>query len=222
MLKMSVFFEEPKWVGQRQKLVNLLKAKGITSAAVLDAIGVVPRHAFFNKDFELFAYRDAAFPIGNGQTISQPYTVAFQTELLCCMPGHKVLEIGTGSGYQAAVLATMGVEVHSIEVIKSLVLQARKVLKNIDIEILTYLGDVSMGLQVQAPFDRILVTAGAPAVPQALLNQLTVNGRMVIPVGDSVNQKMLCITKLSETQSKTEAYENFKFVPLVGKNGWNN
>jgi len=221
MFKRPQFTENPKLAGLRNKLVKELKGKGISSPAVLRAVAAVPRHLFFPKDFENFAYRDAAFPIGNGQTISQPYTVAFQTELLQILPGHKVLEIGTGSGYQAAVLGSLGVELHSIELIKALVLEANKVLKIIDIPVNTYVGDGTMGLPSQQPFDAIIVTAGAPNVPKELINQLKINGRLVVPIGEQENnQKMYRITRTSLTETKTEIFGDFKFVPLVGKNGW--
>ena len=221
MFKKPQFQELPKYKGQRNHLVAEIKAQGISSSAVLNSIAVVPRHLFFPKDFLQFAYRDAAFPIGNGQTISQPYTVAKQTELLQILPGHKVLEIGTGSGYQAAVLATLGVEVHSIELIKSLLKDALKVLKIIDIEINGYLGDGTLGLASHAPYDAIIVTAGAPNVPQNLIDQLKVSGRLVIPIGSEPNsQKMYRITKISASETKTKIFGDFKFVPLVGEKGW--
>ncbi len=221
MFKRPNFSENPKLAGLRNKLVKELKAKGISSPAVLDAIAHVPRHLFFPSDFENFAYRDAAFPIGNGQTISQPYTVAFQSQLLQIFPGEKVLEIGTGSGYQAAVLSTMGAEVHSIELIKALVISANRVLKILDIPMKTYVGDGTLGLPSQKPFDAIIVTAGAPSVPETLIKQLKINGRLVIPVGDEQNiQKMYRITRTSLTETKTEVFGDFKFVPLLGENGW--
>lgn len=215
------FHETQMLAGQRRKLVEELKRKGIVSKAVLEAIGQVPRQLFFPKDFEQFIYRDAAFPIGHGQTISQPYTVAYQTELLCLSKGEKVLEIGTGSGYQAAVLAAMGVSVYTVEVIRELVTEAAKVLKNIDSGIKVYLGDGTLGLPQEQPYDAILVTAGAPNVPEELMKQLKPGGRIVIPVGDNkTDQRMLRVTKISEKHSKTESFGTFKFVPLTGKNGW--
>jgi protein-L-isoaspartate(D-aspartate) O-methyltransferase len=221
MFTTDYFQEDPKMRGLRSKLVLELKNKGIASARVLEAIGKVPRQLFFPRDFEQFVYRDAAFPIGQGQTISQPYTVAFQTELLLLKPGDKVLEIGTGSGYQAAVLSALGAEVHSVEVLRPLLNEASKVLKNIDSSIQLYHGDGTLGLPSQAPFDAILVTAGAPKVPDEYLRQLKIGGRLVIPVGDQrENQKMLRVTRTSQTESRTEVFGNFKFVPLLGKNGW--
>jgi protein-L-isoaspartate(D-aspartate) O-methyltransferase len=213
--------EDPKMRGQRSKLVDELKRKGIASARVLEAIGQVPRQLFFPRDFEQFVYRDAAFPIGHGQTISQPYTVAFQSELLLLKPGERVLEIGTGSGYQAAVLSAMGAKVYSVEVVRSLLTEATKVLKNIDSSIQLYHGDGTMGLPSEAPFDAILVTAGAPNVPDGYISQLTIGGRLVIPVGqERENQKMMRVTRLTQTETRTEVFGNFKFVPLLGKFGW--
>lgn len=215
------FNESHIMAGQRRKLVEELRRKGISSKAVLEAIGSVPRQLFFPKDFQQFIYRDAAFPIGHGQTISQPYTVAYQTELLCLQRGERVLEIGTGSGYQAAVLAAMGVQVYTVELIAALVQEAAAVLKNLDSSIGVYKGDGSLGLPAEAPFDAILVTAGAPEIPAGLMQQLRDGGRMVIPVGDSKNdQKMLRVTRISGAQSRTEVFGDFKFVPLLGREGW--
>jgi protein-L-isoaspartate(D-aspartate) O-methyltransferase len=213
--------EDPKFVGLRRRLAEEVKKKGIKSAKVIDAIGAVPRQLFFPIDFEQFAYRDAAFPIGHGQTISQPFTVAYQTELLDLNDGDKVLEIGTGSGYQAAVLSAAGAKVYSVEVVKQLLVMATKVLKNLDRDIKLYLGDGSLGLPSEAPYQGIIVTAGAPEIPKSLIEQLAIGGRLIVPVGnDKENQKMMRITKLSATQTKTEVFGDFKFVPLVGKEGW--
>lgn len=213
--------EDPKLAGQRAMLVNALRGKGITDEAVLQAIGKVPRQLFFPSDFEQFVYRDAAFPIGHGQTISQPFTVAFQSQLLALKPGEKVLEIGTGSGYQAAVLSALGAEVFTVEVIKPLLSQAQRVLKNMDSGMKLFLGDGSLGLKTHAPYDAILVTAGAPDVPQSLLEQLKIGGRLVIPVGSSKeNQVMMRIIKTSAVETVSKSFGNFKFVPLVGKEGW--
>ncbi|MCC7299437.1 MAG: protein-L-isoaspartate(D-aspartate) O-methyltransferase [Bacteroidia bacterium] len=221
MFTTDFFQEDPRLAGQRRRLIDELKRKGISSVRVLEAVGKVPRQLFFPRDFEQYVYRDAAFPIGEGQTISQPYTVAFQTELLQIQPGDKVLEIGTGSGYQAAVLSAMGAQVFSVELVKSLLQEAGKVLKNIDSSIQLFHGDGTLGLQSAAPFDGILVTAGAPEVPQTYINQLKIGGRLVIPVGPDKNQqKMMRITKISDQQIKSEVLGDFKFVPLIGKNGW--
>ena len=206
--------------GQRKALVETIKGKGINDQAVLDAINTFPRHFFFDSALHSHAYEDKAFPIGEGQTISQPYTVAFQTELLEVAPGHKVLEIGTGSGYQAAILYLLGTEVHSIEVNKKLYEKTRKFLPKVGVSANLYLGDGTMGLSEKAPFDRILVTAGAPVVPDALVQQLKEGGKMVIPVGDRFTQKMLRITKQPDGKTSLEEFDNFSFVPLLGKEGW--
>jgi len=206
--------------GRRKTLVELLKRKGIKDQQVLDAILTFPRHFFFDSALHSHAYEDKAFPIGEGQTISQPYTVAFQTELLGVKPGDKVLEIGTGSGYQASILYLMGAEVHTIELNKKLFDQAKKLLFRLGIEVHFYLGDGSKGLPAKAPFDKILVTAGAPIIPQSLSGQLKKGGVMVIPVGNRSSQNMIKITKESEETLVKEVYDSFAFVPLLGEEGW--
>lgn len=217
MLKINNLHEDPKMAGQRRKLIGELRGKGIVSERVLEAMGKVPRQAFFPKDFHQFVYRDAAFPIGHGQTISQPYTVAFQSQLLEIMPGQKVLEIGTGSGYQAAILACMDAEVYSVEIIKDLLIKAGAVLKNLDIPAKLFHGDGSLGLAQIGDFDAILVTAGAKEIPATYLSQLKIGGRLVIPVGENLEAlKMQRITKLGKDNYKTEIFGEFKFVPLVG------
>ena len=206
--------------GQRKALVETIKSKGINDQAVLDAINTFPRHFFFDSALHSHAYEDKAFPSGEGQTISQPYTVAFQTELLEVAPGNKVLEIGTGSGYQAAILYLLGADVHSVEVNRKLYETARKFLPKVGVSANLYLGDGTMGLPEKAPFDRILVTAGAPVVPDALVQQLKEEGKMVIPVGNRITQKMLRITKQADGKTSQEEFDNFSFVPLLGKEGW--
>lgn len=206
--------------GQRKALVKTLENKGIMDKKVLNAIGTIPRHFFFDSALHSHAYDDKAFPIGEGQTISQPFTVAFQTELLNVQPGDKVLEIGTGSGYQAAILYLLGAEVHSIEYNKKLYLRTKKFLPKIGINIHFYQGDGSLGLPEQAPFDKIIVTAGAPVVPNSLLKQLKIGGILVIPVGDRKTQKMMKFIKKTAKQVSQESYSNFAFVPLLGKEGW--
>ena len=177
----------PKHKGLRNQLVKIIKAKGIKNKKVLDAISKVPRHLFMDSGFIDFAYKDQAFPIAANQTISQPYTVAFQTELLEIEEGDKVLEIGTGSGYQTAVLITLKAEVYSIERQKELYEKARKYLPKIGyVAKKLSFGDGYKGWPAFAPFDKILVTAGAPEVPKALLSQLKIGGRLVIPVGDDI------------------------------------
>lgn len=206
--------------GLRKVLIGKLMSKGITDAEVLRAIEAVPRHFFFEKAFLEHAYQDKAFPIGEGQTISQPYTVAFQTQLLHVKRGDKVLEIGTGSGYQAAILAEMGVNLLTVEYNKNLFSRAKVLLTQLRYKINVFCGDGSLGLPVYAPFDKIIVTAGAPAVPKTLVDQLKIGGVLVIPVGDNEKQQMVRISKLENNVLKKEAFEMFSFVPLLGKNGW--
>ncbi|QSE96847.1 protein-L-isoaspartate(D-aspartate) O-methyltransferase [Fulvivirga lutea] len=211
-----------KHKGMRRSLVRVLKEKGITNQQVLDAIGKIPRHYFFDNALVGHAYQDKAFPIGEGQTISQPYTVAFQSEKLEVQPGDKVLEVGTGSGYQASVLMEMGAEVHTIEYNKNLYERTRKFLPKMGYSPKFYFGDGSQGLPKQAPFDKIIVTAGAPSVPTALINQLKIDGILIIPVGDSQKQKMLRIIKKEDKKIKKETFDYFSFVPLLGEQGWKN
>ena len=206
--------------GLRKRLVSILQDKGIENQRLLKAIGSVPRHQFFSPEFLIHAYQDKAFPIGEGQTISQPYTVAIQTQLLEIKPGDKILEIGTGSGYQCCILLEMGAEVYTIEYNKKLYEKARKQLKYMGYSTNFYCGDGSLGLKKWAPYDGIIVTAGAPTVPKALIEQLKVGGKLVIPVGNSKTQKMLRITKTEENKLIKEEFANFSFVPLVGKEGW--
>lgn len=208
-----------KHIGMRMALVEQLRKKGISDERVLAAIGAVPRHFFLDSAFDEHAYQDKAFAIAEGQTISQPYTVAFQTQLLQICPGDKVLEVGTGSGYQAAILCHMGAKVYSIECKRKLFLQAKKVLAHLNLRPTLLFGDGSVGMPSQAPFDGIIVTAAAPAVPPALLDQLAEGGRLVIPVGDLEQQQMLRITK-KDGQTVTETFDVFAFVPLTGKFGW--
>src|SRR6201996_2617248 len=176
--------------GARKKLVEELKKKGIEDNNVLAAIGKVPRHFFFDETFWNQAYRDIAFPIGEGQTISQPYTVAYQTELLHINKGDKVLEIGTGSGYQACILVELGADVYTIERQEKLYERTTQVLPYMGYKPNFFLGDGSKGIEAHAPYDKIIVTAGAPMVPEELLRQLAIGGILVIPVGDAETQKM--------------------------------
>ncbi len=205
--------------GLRNKLVKKLREKGISDERVLTAIGKVPRHAFFDAALLNHAYEDKAFPIGEGQTISQPYTVAFQTEKLQVKAGDKVLEIGTGSGYQAAVLLEIGAKVYTIEYNRKLYEHTKKFIPELGYKPFFFFGDGSKGLPAKAPFDKIIVTAGAPVVPSALTDQLTENGILIIPVGDRERQKMLRITK-KQGKLLQEEFDNFAFVPLLGDQGW--
>ena len=204
-----------KQKGLRQQLVNILVDKGIKNQAVLDAIGSIPRHLFIDSSFLEHAYQDKAFPIGANQTISQPYTVAFQSELLEVKSGDKILEIGTGSGYQTAVLCVLGAHVYSIERQLELFKKTSQFLPKIGyVAKRLIFGDGYKGLQEEAPFDSIIVTAGAPFVPKPLLAQLKVGGRLVIPVGDENQIMTLYIRKGSKEFEKHEL-GNFKFVPLL-------
>lgn len=207
--------DTPKHQGKRRQLVAILKQKGISQPAVIKAISSIPRHLFLDSSFIDHAYQDKAFPIGAEQTISQPYTVAFQSEQLALIEGMKVLEIGTGSGYQTAVLCHMGAEVYSIERQHELFRASLKRLSALGYKPKKLIfGDGYKGFPEQAPFDRIIVTAGAPSVPEALLAQLAVGGRMVIPVGEN-NQKMTVITRTTATDFKKLVLGDFRFVPLL-------
>ena len=215
------FEDAYKHKGLRNGLTDKLRLKGIKDETVLKAINTVPRHFFIPSEFEIHAYEDKAFPIGAGQTISQPYTVAYQTQLLQLQAGDKVLEIGTGSGYQASVLLACGANVFSIERHASLSKQAASVLQLIGNQNLNLkVGDGTLGWQEHAPYNKIIVTAGAPSVPKILFNQLIEGGFLVIPVGNDTKQKMVRITKLAGNEIKTEIFEDFSFVPLIGENGW--
>ncbi|MGB3617540.1 MAG: protein-L-isoaspartate(D-aspartate) O-methyltransferase [Catalinimonas sp.] len=206
--------------GLRRHLVEILLEKGVTDERVLAAVGRVPRHAFFDSAFLEHAYQDKAFPIGGGQTISQPYTVARQTELLAPEPGARVLEIGTGSGYQACVLAELGARVYSVERIADLHRRARRMLTTLGYAAHLRHGDGSLGWATHAPYDGILVTAAAPRVPDALLEQLRVGGRLVIPVGDRSRQQMVVLTKSGPRTVSQRTFGTYSFVPLRGREGW--
>ena len=203
--------------GLRKQLVELLKEKGITDSGVLEAIGNIPRHFFLDSAFDRIAYEDRAFPIAANQTISQPYTVAYQTQLLEVKQGEKVLEIGTGSMYQTTVLAAMGASVFTIERQKELFLQTAKYLfKEQYPNIVFHFGDGFEGMPEFAPFDKILITAAAPQVPEKLWEQLKVGGKMVIPVDESDGvQRMMRLTKKKEGAEKRESFDEFSFVPML-------
>ena len=206
--------------GQRRTLVEELRRKGIRDERVLAAIGAVPRHLFFAAAFQPHAYHDKAFPIGEGQTISQPYTVAYQTELLRIAPHDKVLEIGTGSGYQCSVLLQLTPHVFSIEYNPVLFERTARHLAGLPQPPQLFCGDGSLGLPQHAPFDKILVTAGSPTLPRPLLQQLRVGGALVIPVGDATRQRMVRVVRESEDEFSRQELEEFRFVPLLGKAGW--
>ncbi len=209
-----------KHQGQRAQLVKLLNTNKINDKNVLMAMANVPRHLFLSKDFEDRAYDDVALPIDEDQTISQPYTVAFQTQTLEIKPGNKVLEIGTGSGYQAAVLADMGADVYSVERIEKLHKQAKVILSQLYKNVKLFLSDGTMGLPDKAPFDKIIVTAAAPKIPETLLAQLKPGGMAIIPIGDLKLQKMILIKKSVENIITQKELGDFRFVPLIGKDGW--
>lgn len=207
--------DDYKHQGLRRQLVKLLAEKGITDQLVLKAIGKVPRHFFMDSQFDHFAYKDMAFKIGSGQTISQPYTVAIQTQLLQVSKGMKVLEIGTGSGYQASILLELGVKLFSIERQRALHESSKKILEEMGYKPKLFFGDGFAGLPAFAPFDRIIVTCGAPGVPDKLVEQLKPGGWMVIPVGEGDTQTMKVIKK-EENGTITETEHGlFKFVPML-------
>jgi protein-L-isoaspartate(D-aspartate) O-methyltransferase len=206
--------------GLRKQLVENLRQKGITDERVLEAINAIPRHYFLDSAFDKVAYEDKAFPIAEGQTISQPYTVAYQTQLLEVKPNEKILEIGTGSGYQAIVLAEMGAKVYTIERQKKLFDEHRQfILRKQYPNIKYFYGDGYEGLPTFSPFDKIIVTAAAPYIPPKLIEQLKTSGKMVIPVGDAGIQRMLRIVKKPDGTTLEESFDTFSFVPMVeGRN----
>jgi protein-L-isoaspartate(D-aspartate) O-methyltransferase len=204
-----------KHKGLRKKLIEVLKIKGINSNAVLEAINNIPRHQFLDNAFLEFAYNDVAFPIGAGQTISQPYTVAFQSQLLNISKGEKVLEIGTGCGYQTAVLCELGAKVFTIERQKLLYEKTRIFLPKLNYTPKFFYGDGYLGLPTFAPFHKIIVTAGAPYIPEHLKQQLMVGGKLIIPVGEGDIQIMHEILKTANSTYETKLHGEFKFVPLL-------
>lgn len=203
-----------KHKGLRKQLVALIRSKGITDENVLAAIEKIPRHLFLDSSFTEFAYQDKPFPIGNGQTISQPYTVAFQSELLMINKGDKVLEVGTGSGYQACVLVELGAKVFTIERHRTLYLKTKEFLPTIGYRPRMFYGDGYAGLPAFAPFDKIIVTAGAPYIPEALKLQLKIGGVLIVPVGEDV-QTMTSLVRKSETEFEQLEHGSFRFVPLL-------
>jgi protein-L-isoaspartate(D-aspartate) O-methyltransferase len=214
MLNFAHMTDSYRHQGMRRKLVAEIREKGIRDEKILNAIGTIPRHVFLDSSFLEFAYQDKPFPIGAGQTISQPYTVAFMTELLEVQKGHKVLEVGTGSGYQACVLQLLGAKVFTIERQRQLFEKTKAFLPTIGFTPKLFFGDGYKGLPAFMPFDSIIVTAGAPEIPEALLGQLKVGGRLVIPVGEG-NQTMIRIIRVDEEQFSKEHHGAFRFVPLL-------
>jgi len=214
------FIDNYREQGARKRLVEVLRKKGIEDEQVLKAIGKVPRHFFFDETFWNQAYKDIAFPIGAGQTISQPYTVAYQTELLHIRKGDKVLEIGTGCGYQTCILMELGAKVVTIERQEKLYERTIQVLPYMGYKPQFFLGDGSIGKAEHAPYDKIIVTAGAPTVPEILLKQLAIGGILVIPVGDEQSQKMVTVLKTAEHDYERHVLDTFRFVPLVGDRAW--
>jgi len=205
-----------KHKGLRKQLVETIRNKGISDPEVLRAMETVPRHCFFESSFLKYAYDDKPFPIGSGQTISQPYTVAFQTELLKIQKGDKILEVGTGSGYQACILAELGAKVFTIERQRALFDKAIKFLPVLGYpQIKVFYGDGFKGLPAFAPFDKILVTAGAPHLPDSLVSQLKVCGILVIPLGAYDVQAMTTITKIAENKYEKLEHGAFRFVPML-------
>lgn len=200
--------------GLRARLVQEIAGKGVKAPNVLHAINSVPRHLFIESSFINFAYQDKPFPIGWGQTISQPYTVAFQSELLNVLPGERILEVGTGSGYQAAVLYELGAKVYSIERFQSLYERTSRLMNALGYQMELFLGDGYKGLPQLAPFDKIIVTAGASVLPTELLKQLKIGGVMVIPLG-AEQQIMTRFTRLGDEEFKKEEFGMFAFVPML-------
>lgn len=202
--------------GLRKRLVKTIEKKGFKNQKVLDAIGKIPRHLFLDDAFDEWAYKDRAFSIGMEQTISQPYTVAVQTDLLGCKPGDKVLELGTGSGYQAAILAELGYRVYTIERIEQLYRKSTALLRSLGYSaIRTYYRDGHLGLPQHAPYHGIIVTAAAQSVPNSLLNQLAIGGNLVIPIGDNKIQTMIQIKRTGENNFKRTSHGKFSFVPFL-------
>jgi len=202
--------------GLRKKLIDVLREKGITYEQVLQAMNNIPRHFFLDSAFDEIAYEDRAFPISEGQTISQPYTVAYQTQLLQVKPHEKILEIGTGSIYQAAILAEMGAKLFTIERQKVLFEKTKQyIFKQRHGNLKFFYGDGFEGLPTYAPFDKVLITAAAPLIPPKLIAQLKAGGKMVIPVDEGPLQRMLRLTKLEDGTYTEEAFENFSFVPML-------
>ncbi len=205
---------------ERKDLIDSLRQKGIKDETVLSAMLKVERHEFVQKIMIPHAYKDVALPIGYGQTISQPYTVAVMTESLKLQPGNKVLEIGTGSGYQAAILNEMGMNVFSIERNEDIYRKVQKFFDEKNIRVLVRCSDGTIGWSEYAPYDGIIVTAGSPTIPENLKKQLAIGGRLVIPVGDMKTQSLKILHKVNEDEFEETEIPNFAFVPLIGREGW--
>ena len=215
--KMKIIEDNYRHKGMRQQLVNQLRGEGFNDERVLAAINEVPRHVFLDSSFVEYAYSDQPFSIGSGQTISQPSTVAFQTSLLDVDRGMKVLEVGTGSGYQACVLAALGAKVFSIERQRNLYFRTKEILEQLPYRVKTFLGDGYEGLETYKPFDRVIITAGAPFIPPKLIDQMKPGGIMVIPINDAdpEHQKMLRVRKMDDGSLQQEEFGDFKFVPML-------
>lgn len=210
---------------KKKELIEILKRQGIKDKNVLDAFMKVRREEFVSEEFKRRAYDNNALPIGGSQTISQPYTVAMMTQLLDVQPGHNVLEIGTGSGYQTAILCEMGAKVYTIERVDELARSAAEILKRIGYIAKIKIGDGTQGWRDYAPYDRIIVTAGSPKAPMPLLEQLEIDGKMIIPIGDKESQVMTLIKKTineeGEIKFLQKKFDEYRFVPLIGNEGWN-
>ena len=212
---METNIDSPKYQGQRNQMVSKLESLGINDKNVLIALNNVPRHLFMDPGLISHSYKNNAYPIESGQTISQPYTVAFQTHLIKCKQGDKVLEIGTGSGYQTAILSYLGFDVFTIERDVTLFKKSSLIFKNLSIKIkMNLFADGYLGINDSAPFDGIIVTAAAKEIPKNLMNQLRVGGRMVIPIGEE-DQTMYRFTRIDKSKFKKEEFGQFKFVPMV-------
>lgn len=218
--KNSTFIFDNTFLEKRRQLVELLKRRGINDERVLEAIAALPREYFVSSAFQNRAYEDNALPIDCNQTISQPYTIAFMTQLLKVKEGDRVLEIGTGSGYQASILYLLGANIFTIERIRELYLKSIERFKYFGFNINSRHGDGTIGWKEFAPYDGIIVTAAAPKVPQPLIEQLAIGGRLVVPVGDKTSQAMHLVIKKDENNFTEEKIDRFKFVPLIGKEGW--
>ena len=205
---------------ERKDLADILKKRKISDKLVLNAFSKVERHLFVPDAMKSHSYRDVALPIGYEQTISQPYTVAFMTQALQIKVGEKILEIGTGSGFQAAILLEMGIKVFSIERNHDIYLRTQKLFDELRLRAALRYGDGTIGWEEYAPYNGIIVTAGGPSIPQRLIKQLAVGGRMVIPIGGRETQTMKIITKISDDEFQSKDIPNFAFVPLIGKEGW--